>query len=164
MQRESGALPRFFWFTQRHKGKAKDAKEVLLSYYSLRKPNIFENVVIKSIVYFVVVSGFVEGFFIFWLLKNRNYFFAVLQSLLVNGLSLFVSIKTWPYIFPTGFDFADMSLFSYSLLWLVAVLSEAVFLKLFYRRREWRQIFGTSLVLNLVSYTILSLLFIYINR
>jgi len=106
----------------------------------------------------------VEGFFIYRLLKNRNYFFAVLQSLLVNGLSLFVSIKAWPFIFPTGFDFADMSLLSYSLLWLVAVVSEAVFLKLFYRRREWRQIFITSLVMNLVSYTILYLLFIYINR
>jgi hypothetical protein len=121
-------------------------------------------VVLKSILYFVIVSGFIEGIFIYYLLKNRKYVFAVLQSLLVNGFSLFVSLKVWPYIFPTGFDFADLTLPTYSLLWLAAVAAETLLLKVFYRRAEWKRIIMTSIVMNLVAYTILYLLFVYINR
>lgn len=119
--------------------------------------------ILKSILYFVIVIGFLEGIFIYRLLKNRKLIYAVIQSLLVNGISLFVSVKVWPYIFPTGFDFADMSLASYSLLWLTAVVSESLLLKLFYRRSGWKWIIMTSLVMNIVSYTILYLVFIYIN-
>jgi hypothetical protein len=124
----------------------------------------FDAVVLKSILYFVIVSGFIEGIFIYYFLKNRKYVFAVLQSLLVNGFSLFVSLKVWPYIFPTGFDFADLTIPTYSLLWLAAVVSETLLLKIFYRRAEWKRIIMTSIVMNLVAYTILYLLFLYLNR
>ena len=120
--------------------------------------------VLKSILYFIIVGGFVEGIFIYYLLKNRKYLFAVVQSLLVNGFSLFVSLKVWPYIFPTGFDFADLTLPVYSLLWLAAVVAEMVLLKLFYRRTGWNQIILTSVIMNAVAYTILYLLFVYMNR
>jgi hypothetical protein len=130
----------------------------------LRETNIFDQVILKSILYFVIVSGFIEGIFIYYFLKNRKYIFAVLQSLLVNGFSLFVSLKVWPFIFPTGFDFADLTLPVYSLLWLAAVVAEAFLLKVFYRRTDWKRIIMTSLVMNLAAYTILYLLFVYINR
>ena len=120
--------------------------------------------VLNSILYFVIVSGFIEGIFIYYLLKNRKYVFAVIQSLLVNGVSLLVSLKVWPYIFPAGFDFADLTIPVYSLLWLAAVVAETLMLKLFYRRTEWKRIIMTSLLMNLAAYTILYLLFVYMNR
>ena len=69
----------------------------------------------------------------------------------------------WHYIFPTGFDFADMSMISYFQLWLTAVLAESFFLKMFYRRKSWNQIIITSVVMNVVAYAILYVVFVYIN-
>ena len=121
------------------------------------------NLVFRSLIYFFLVSGLIEGLVIFYILKNRKYVFAVAQSLLINGLSLLVSLIVWPYIFPTGFDFADMSMISYFQLWLSAVLAESFFLKMFYRRKSWNQIIITSVVMNVVAYAILYVVFVYIN-
>ena len=129
-----------------------------------KSPNLQIALVLRSIIYFFIVGGLIEGFFIYSMLKSRKYSFAVGQSLLVNGLSLIVSLIAWPYIFPTGFDFADLDFGSYFLLWLAAVAGEIIFLKLFYRKETWMRVVLTNVVMNIVAYIILYLVFVYANR
>ncbi len=113
--------------------------------------------------YFIIVGGLLDGLFVFLFLRLRKYLVAIGEALVANIFSLLAGFYSWPYIFPNGFDFEDLSFISYGLLWLVTVITEAIVLKLFNRSKAWKFIFLASVIMNLVSFAVLYLYFWMIN-
>lgn len=119
--------------------------------------------IIGPLAYFLVIGGLMDGFFVHVFLQPRKFLFAIGQALLANSVSLVAGFVAWPYIFPTGFDFAELSLASYGLLWLLTMLCEALVLKLFNRRKSWNRVLMASICMNVLSFIILYLFFVMIN-
>ena len=121
------------------------------------------SLVLGPLGYFIIVGGLLDGLFVFVFLRLRKYLVAIGEALVANIFSLLTGFYSWPYIFPTGFDFEDLSMVSYGLLWLVTVITEALVQKLFNRSKAWTMIFLASMVMNLVSFAVLYLYFWIIN-
>ena len=115
------------------------------------------------LIYVIMVGGFLDGYFVYLFLRPRKFFVAFGEALLANLFSLIVGFVSWPYIFPAGFDYAELSLLSYGALWLVTVLSEAAVLKLFNRRKSWKPVLAASILMNIISFVMLYLFFYWMN-
>jgi hypothetical protein len=118
--------------------------------------------VVWPIIYFLFAACLLDGYFIYSFLKTKSFKIAAGIGLLSNLFSLFICFFAWPYIFPTGFDFADLSIFSYGLLWLTTVTAEALIIQMFIKK-QLKPVMVTSAAMNLVSFTILYLFFVAIN-
>jgi len=113
--------------------------------------------------YFITVGGLLDGYFVFRWLQLPRFGIAVGEALLANLFSLIMGFVAWPYIFPNGFDYAELSMLSYGMLWVVTVVSEAFVLALFNRRKPRVRIVGASVSMNLVSFVLLYGFFWWMN-
>lgn len=113
--------------------------------------------------YFLIVGGVLDGYIVFVVMKLRRYGYAFGEALLANVFSMLVGFAAWPFIFPAGFDFAELSMGSYGLLWMLTALSEALVLKVFNRRKRWKVVLMASTFMNTISFIIMYLYFVMIN-
>jgi len=113
--------------------------------------------------YFIAVGGLLDGFFIYRWLRLPRFGIAFGEALLANLFSLIVGFVAWPYIFPNGFDYAELSMVSYGMLWVVTVVSEALVLALFNRKKPRLQVVGASVSMNFVSFVLLYGFFWWMN-
>ena len=119
--------------------------------------------ILWPVAYFVLVGGVLDGFFVYRFLRLKKFHIAFLEALFANIFSLFVGFLAWPYIFPNGFDFADLSIGSYFALWLVTVFAEAFILRVLNRSHPFKPILAASACMNLVSFVVMYLFFLWKN-